>query len=366
MDGRISASSDSLRDVSDWFGLKLQGFADAGKLKAESSLSWDGARLDLKQLAVALGSSNFTGSASLDVKQERPIVEATLDVDHVDLTVYGKASGPATQSATPAITAPWNESPKDFRDLRAMDATVNITAAKLSVAGLDVGKTKMQVQLNDAALAISLSSDDVVGGKANAELQIIQSNEMPEVTLKLGAQNVSARKFLQPLTGFSAVDGPMSLRADLTSKGDSTARLISSLGGTAQLAIENGSINGLALVELLAGKGKGWRLASDKTTVLTSAEASFDIQDGVAQIASAEISSNGLRLVAEGEIDLLRQNLDLVCKPTLEGAPKLPVQLTVTGPWTNPDVKTDIDPSRLKPKALLKTGKKAIKKLFGN
>jgi uncharacterized protein involved in outer membrane biogenesis len=189
---------------------------------------------------------------------------------------------------------------------------------------------------------------------------------VPDVSLKLSAKNVGAKAFLQPLTGFGAVDGPISLQADLSSQGNSTARIISSLSGQAELSISNGTINGLALAEFLSGKGKGWRLSSNKTTAVTSGEAKFELQDGVALITSFNVESNGLKLVASGEIDLLRQNLDIICRPEIAVEIKLPVQLAVVGPWTDPSVDADIDSSRLKPKALLKTGKKAIKKLFGN
>ena len=366
MDGRISASSDSLRNLASWFGLQFSGFAEAGSLKAESSVSWDGARLDLKQLAINLGQSKISGSASLDLQQSRPTLEATLDADRIDLAIYNKASGASQQSDAPVISQPWNEVPMDFHDLRALNAKVSVNAAKLVVAGLEIGKAALALQLKDYALDLTLSSDDVAGGKANAELQVIQPGKMPEFALKLEIQNVGAKAFLQPLTGFSAVDGAMSLQADLTSQGDSPARLISSLSGTTEFAVKDGSINGLALAGFLSGKGSGWRLKNDATTVLTSGEAKFEIQDGVAQIASLNVETSGMTLAAQGEIDLLRQHLDLICKPEVAGVVKLPVQLSVSGPWTNPDVDTNIDPDKLNPKALLKTGKKAIKKLFGN
>jgi AsmA protein len=243
---------------------------------------------------------------------------------------------------------------------------VTVNAGTLTVAGLQTGKASLTVDLQNGVLAMKMSSADVAGGKANAELRVVQNADTPELMLKLGAGNVNAKLFLEPLTGFAGLDGPITVKADLTSRGDSTARIISSLGGTAQLSLAEGKINGLKLAEFLAGKGKGWRVSGDKVTALTSGEARFEIQDGIAQIAALNLESSGLKLSVEGEIDLLRQNLDVVCKPEIAGTLKLPVRLTVSGPWTDPSVDTDIDPAKLKPKALLKTGKKAIKKLFGN
>jgi AsmA protein len=366
MDGRLIASAENLRDVANWFGLQLSGFAKSGAVSAESAISWDGALLDVRDLALQLGQSKLKGKMSFDTKQARPLFSAALDAESIDLGVYAGHDREKTTTVAPTLSTPWTEKPMDFRDVMALDAHITINAEKLIVAGLQTGKASLALDVKDGAMAMTMSSADVAGGQAKAEVHVVQNSGTPDVALNLSAKDVNAKSFLEPLTGFAALDGPLTLNVDLTSKGDSTARIISSLGGTAQLSLADGKINGLKLVEFLAGKGRGWRLSSDKVTALTSGEARFDIQDGIAQIASMNMESSGLKLAAEGEVDLLRQSLDLICKPEIAGAIKLPVRVAVTGTWTDPAVDTDIDPTKLKPKALLKTGKKAIKKLFGN
>lgn len=366
LDGRLSASAENLRDIAYWFGLKLSGFDNTGAVSAESAVSWDGRLLNLKDLAMQLGRSKLSGTVSLDTKQARPTFNAALDAASIDLGLYTGRNNDTQPVKSTALLVPWTEKPMDFKDVTALDAHVTVNAGKLSVAGLQTGKATLAIDVHDGALVVKMSSDDVAGGKAEAEMHVVQNAAMPDVALTLNASNVNAKSFLEPLTGFAALDGPMTISADLTSKGDSTARIISSLGGPAQISLAGGTINGLKLAEFLAGKGKGWRLSGVKSTVLTTGEAKFEIQDGIAQIASMSVESNGLKISVDGEVDLLRQNLDLVCKPEIGGAVRLPIRVAITGPWTDPVVDTDIDPAKLKPKALLKSGKKAIKKLFGS
>jgi AsmA protein len=364
LDGRLSAAAENLRDVINLFGLQLSGFAATGAVTAESAVSWDGKFLTVKDLNLQLGQSKLSGQMSLDVKQPRPLLTATFDAESIDLATYTGDNSKAVVASD--LSRPWTEKPMDFKDVAALDAHVAINAGKLIIAGLKTGKASLAIDMKDGALAMTMSSADVAGGEANAEMQVVQTSGTPDVALTLNARNVNAKSFLEPLTGFAALDGPITINADLTSKGDSTARIISSLAGTAQVSLADGTINGLTLAEFLSGKGKGWRLGADKLTALTSGDARFEIQDGIAQIVTMSMESGGLKLNTEGEVDLLRKNLDLICKPEIAGAIKLPVRVAVSGPWTDPTVDTDIDPAKLKPKALLKTGKKAIKKLFGN
>ncbi len=364
MDGRATAEAENLHDLVAWAGLPLSGFSASGTTRAESSVSWNGARLELKDLAVALGPSNVKGTLSLGLSGERPNLEATLSADVLDLGTYARSE--TAPSPSPSIAAPWNEEQVSFGDLRMLDAKIVGSAEKLIVAGLQAQKATLDLQLTSGKLALSLASDNVAGGKATAELQLQHGDKQPDLALKLDATNVGARAFLQPLTGFAAIDGPLTLHADLQSQGDSTARLISSAAGTVDLTLKDGRIDGLALASFLSGKGRGWHLQTDAMTLITTGHAAFSLQDGIAQATDLSVQSNGLKVTAEGEIDLLRQNLDLVCRPVIGGDIKLPVQVAVSGPWTDPTVDPDIDPSKLKPKALLKSGKKAIKKLFGN
>jgi AsmA protein len=366
LDGRLSASAENLRDIADWFGLELAGFANTGAVSAESAVSWDGRVLDVKDVRLQLGQSKLTGKISLDTKQARPTVTAALDAESIDLGIYAKHESQTQSTPSSPLTKPWTENSLNFSDIAALDAHVTINAAKLVVAGLVTGKAALAIDMQDRALAVKMSSDDVAGGKAQAEVRVVQTSGMPDVALNMKAGNVDAKLFLEPLTGFAALEGPISVNLDVTSRGDSTARIISSLGGTAQISLADGTINGVKLAEFLSDKGKGWRLGGDKLTALTAGQAKFEIQDGIAQVTSMTMEASGLKLSAEGEIDLLRQNLDLVCKPEIAGSVKLPVSVAVKGSWTDPTVDTDIDPAKLKPKALLKTGKKAIKKLFGN
>ena len=366
LDGRVSASSSRLQPLLNWLGIDLKGFAAAGKTEFESALSLQASGAVLKQARLQADDAVVTGDLSFDFSRQRPAVVATLKATTLDLAKYSKPKADAPSATRPALTEPWQEAQWQFDDLSKLDATIDLTADKLVVAGLEGRKASASLQLHDGKLDLTLASDGVAGGMAKAELALQRQDGAPALTLKLDASKVDAREFLKPLTGFSALQGPMTLKADLAAEGDSAARLISTLSGSVEAGLDNGKIDGLDLALFLAGKSKGWALAEGKFTALAQAQGRFTLADGIAQVDSLTADAGPLSVRAEGEIDLLRQNLDLACKPTLPGAHKLPVHLAVTGPWQDPDVATDIDPAKLKPKALLKSGKKAIKKLFGN
>ena len=141
----------------------------------------------------------------------------------------------------------------------------------------------------------------------------------------------------------------------------------------------------------LAGSGKGWNSnGQDEASLATLAsDLSVDVKlrDGIAKIETAEIKTIGLGFAATGEVDVLRQHLDILAKPLIvrgQSDFKLPLQIKIAGPWEAPDIDPVVEGDGLKPALRLinkvvngiddsdgldkigKKAKKSIKKLFGN
>ena len=167
---------------------------------------------------------------------------------------------------------------------------------------------------------------------------------------------------------------------DLSAKGDSPAQLISTLAGTANVKLQNGSIDGIDLAAraglLKTDDAEGWGVSSGDVTSVTSASATARFADGIAALDSTRVEAAGLSAEITGNVDLLRRAVDLKATPG-SGLP-LPVAATVKGPWDKPKLSAKIDVENVLrdgdvpedveklAKGAAKKAKKKLKKLFGN
>lgn len=132
----------------------------------------------------------------------------------------------------------------------------------------------------------------------------------------------------------------------ISAEGGSIDEWVSRLSGTARIAARDGAIAGVDTAALLrhAGEaiGEGWSASPEASTPFTSISASFAIADGIARTQDAVLEGQGLRITADGEIDLLRRAIDIKARPSGADGAAPPVAVVVSGPWAAPRIYPDM------------------------
>lgn len=390
LDGRIQGHGDSLGDFCNWLSCNIKGFSASGALDFDSALSLAGDVAALREIKLGLGNMKGSGEVSLSQTATRPLIDVKLDFDVFDLAAYqhDKSAGTAVPFK---LTQGWSERPLDFADLGAFDGNLEVTSKSMHFAGLLTGPAKLDLRLKDKKLNGGLRAEKVEGGRFETTFSLEGDGPVPQLAIKVTTQEVEARKFLTSVLGFSGIEGPMNLKADVTAEGLHVAGLISTLGGEVAIKVAKGRLHGVDLGKSLLGSGKIWNADGQNdaslTTLATDLNVDMTMRDGIAKIQTAEFTASGFGVAATGEVDILRQHVDLLAKPVIVGGQndfKLPLQIKIAGAWEAPDINPDVGGSLLKPalrlinKAsddvgtsddLVKIGKKAkktLKKLFGN
>ena len=390
LDGRVQGQGNSLRDFCNWLSCNIQGFSASGPLEFESALSLSGDVVAFSELKLVLGTMKGSGGARLSQTATRPQLDVKLDFDVLDLAAYQK--DPSSGTAVPfKLTQGWSEKPLDFADLGAFDGNLALTSKSLRFAGLQTGSAKLDLRLKDKRLDGGLSAENLEGGRFETTFSLDGQGPVPRLALKITTEEVEARRFLGSVLGFAGLGGPMNLKAEVTAEGLHVAGMISTLAGQVAIKVAKGKLHGVDLGKSLAGSGKGWNSKGQDeaslTTLATDLSVDVKLRDGVAKIHTADIKTIGLGFAATGEVDILRQHLDILAKPVMvrgQSDFKLPLQIKIAGPWEAPDIDPVVDGDGLKPALRLinklvdgiddsdgldkigKKAKKSIKKLFGN
>ena len=378
LDGRLQGHGAGLQPFAAWLGIAITTAPIDGVLNFDGGLSVTGTLAKLNDLTLSLGDMHAAGKIALMAQGSRPRLEAVLDFDTLDFRTGKKSTVTSAYSAKT-----WSEEAITFSDLGAIDADIQLSAKVLKRGELQAGAAKLSAKLIAKKLDANMTSPDVAGGKLSTTLVLDATSAVPKFDWKMQAEAVNAQILLKELFGFEALQGPVKFDADLQSAGVSQAEIISNLHGTANLALTDGKLIGLGLATLLNGSHKGWQLSDQMFTVLAVVDIAANVEDGIAELARAKIVGGGVAVEAKGQVDLLRQDIEVVAKPLLEGSGidlKLPVFVKISGAWQEPDISPGVDDKSLKPALRLlnqavdsdgvekigKKAKKTFKKLFGN
>ncbi len=393
--GTVSASGESLRGLLHWLGVGLPARGPGlGAFSLSGAVEATGPVLTLKKLKMRLDGSNAQGSARLDMSGKVTAIAVALGVDRLVTDTYlgsgataapagarGKAAKAAGQkdrraaSGTPPVApAPfpvaagaggWSAAPM-VPDLPSnVRADVRVSVNTLRHRRLKMGPGAVRFVLRDGRFSATLDKMAFYGGAMAGKLALRTTGKKPQTTATFRFNGVSARPFLTDLAGFDYVSGKLSGEVDVKTLGRSQLEMVGNLTGLANLNFRQGKVHGIDLVKLLElvqkGIVSGWQFDENATTDFVELVAKFMIVDGIAGVRHLSMKGPLVEVVGKGEVDLLRQRLDLSFNGGLvkrkagqEAAVlKIPVPLVVKGPWQSPKIYPDIAGILKDPKAAL-------------
>ncbi|HUQ34969.1 MAG TPA: AsmA family protein [Aestuariivirga sp.] len=388
--GAIDATAPDLRHLAKWLGSDVTGNAGLKNFSLDGALDSKGAVFNLTKANVALDGMVANGDVTLDLSKKIPNVSATLSTDVFSLDPYLPSKKASIVSAGKEDTG-WDISPVAFDRLKGVDGSLKLSAFQVKWNDAEIGPAELSGTLKDGKLETAVQDATLYGGKATAKVTLDGTQELPVLQLVLDAQGIKGETFLSEFAGVDWLAGNTGLQATLTASGHNQREMMSTLAGTFSIDVSDGEITGLNIVDMFSTVSRalsdGWGEGPENLTSFDTAQASFQIRDGIAKAADVQISGPAFAVTGGGEIDMLRRALDFKFDPKLvtggNETTGLPVQVAVKGPWHEPKIYPDVegifdDPeaaydtlrdlgvSEKTFKEIGKTGKKLFKDLFGN
>lgn len=210
------------------------------------------------------------------------------------------------------------DKPIDLARLKAMNAEVNYTAAKITnVKHLPLDRGAVRVRLDDGVLTLDPLDLGFAGGSLRGRLRIDGHSNPAVVETKLAARGLQLQKLIRDAeitkTSFGRIYGDI----DLKGRGNSAAKMLGSSSGNVALIMGQGQISNLLLelVGLDAREILKFLVGGDKDVRVRCGATSFDVKDGLMTSRAVVLDTTDTIIYGKGTANFGNEQLDLWLYP---------------------------------------------------
>ncbi len=288
-------------------------------------------KITLPYLALSAGTLQTSGNLELSLNGQ-PTLSGRLEADTLPLPL---------QAATAQLPVSY------MRSLGAdISLHVNTVLADGTPLLTDAGAT---LKMQNGNLSVSVLNAQMEGGRLTGTIGLNAASDTPVLSVDTTMQNVSLTGGLMGIN--PGIDGFATVRTQVSAHGYSPQAMLASLGGTVDISVHDGSIDGLSLPDILAAsvlrprntaEAALRRALSGGTTDFSRLSAKAEISNGIATLLGASADTDYGSISIGGTINLPRTSLDmqLAVRPDLADFPEL--RLLLTGAMDAPQRRTDL------------------------
>jgi AsmA protein len=343
VEGMLAADSASLRDTLRWAGWATPegGF---GRFAVKATTRVTTASVALTGVNIELDGNAGEGVLTY-ANDGRQTLQGTLATESLDLTPYV-----TTMRVLTGTDRNWNRMPLALDGLNGIDADLRLSAARVTAASAQFGRTAVALNLRGGNLTIAVGESQAFGGVVRGSFGLANAPTGAELKTQLQFSDVDLDQSLGELLGIRRIEGKGDIAFAVESTGASVYDLTKGLNGTATLTGHKGAITGINLEQLLkrldrnplAGRGdlRGGKTPYDLLAI------SLKITQGSANVDDMRVEAPPVRLALAGNASIPARELDLRGIASLlpgagREAPAFELPFVVQGPWADPVVWPD-------------------------
>lgn len=340
--GGLSIAEFNLREFLDGIGHPLPASANPAtlsKVELVSRLQGNANSLALNELKLKVDDSAFTGSLAVtDLAKQAISVQLKGDKLNLDDYLPPKAKEDGASSRRQAEVkdavasagkdgngelpqAPgqqaWSEEPVlPIDQLRKLNVDLNLGLGSLTINKLPIESASIKANGKDGLLTLENMRGELYNGNFNATASLDVRPAVPLLKAQKHITHVPVEKLLQTQQDKPPVRGQLDLSADLSTSGNSQKAWVDGLNGTASFALSDGALidanleqqlcKGIATLnrKSLSGEPRG------KDTPFEELDGTLTLRNGVASNPDLKVRIPGLRVNADGDIDLRVLGID--------------------------------------------------------
>ncbi|MDJ0885984.1 MAG: AsmA-like C-terminal region-containing protein, partial [Desulfobacterales bacterium] len=293
------------------FSASLNGGPQSIKLDA-GQMTLDQSRIDFEAEAAAF---------------DQPRINVKAKIDDIDVDRYLPAEAPEKKPAkkkdqAPAPAPPAGEDQPggvDYAPLRRLVLDARLDVAKLKINQARLQQIVLQIKGRNGRFDLEPFSADLYGGKARIEGNLDVTRSQPRSNISLQLTDMLVGPFMTDVLQKDFLEGKLVTAIDLQFAGDRPETIRKSLNGKGRLTFNDGAIVGIDLAgmvrNLQAAFGAGERPTEKPRTDFSELDIPFELKDGVFQTAASNMKSPLLRLLANGQADLVNETLNFRVNP---------------------------------------------------
>ena len=318
-------------DLPDGLGARSVSVKGAVTLTPEGSAHLRGG-------AITLDGNALSGDVDFVTAAERPKLSAKLQAG--DLALGGAAGGGAA-----AAPDGWSPAPIDVSGLAAIDGAVSLSANSLDLGTAKTGPLNVLVTNDRGRAVFDLRALSIYGGGVTGQF-VVNGRKGLSVGGDLNFAGIALQPMLSDLAGYDRVTGTGDVAVKFLAVGNSEAALMQGLSGSGTLSLINGEVSGVDVPGILRTLDTSY-VGQGTKTVYDAVTGSFGIDGGVLRNDDLVLDAPGLTATGNGTIGIGARDLDYRIRPTavVKGgnADGIAVPLLITGPWSKPKFRLDLE-----------------------
>lgn len=394
--GQLSISGDSVKNIANWQGVDLNAKDNAfNAFNVKGAMHLQGDKFKLTELLATLDELQIKGKSDINLGN-RLAVNADIDLGMLDLNPYlpegvAKEAQPLPAEDAPAQPIVWDDTKIDLSGLNALDASVVVRSSGLKAKKITLGENQFTVNLKNAVAKVSLDKFVAYEGNGKGVITLNAKQAPYAISTNFALDKIDAQPLLTDAAGFDKLMGKGSLNWNLTTTGQSQKSFINTLNGKLAFEFADGAVKGANIAEMVrkakelikgnlgaVSDGLDTGFDNSEQTDFSALTGSFNFTNGVGENRDLSLLSPLIRISGAGKVDLPMTNVDyrlvtgivdsIEGQGTTDDSTGFKIPLRIKGPFHDVGYSLDVSDAakeEVKEKAKDKI-KDKLKGLFGN
>ncbi len=332
-DGTLSAEAASLRDALRWTGDTPLPGGGFGRFTLKGHATMVESAISLSPVNVELDGNPAGGVLTYAATGPR-IWQGTLAADGLDLTPYV-----STVRLMAANAREWDRMPMVLDGLTGFGIDLRLSAAKVRIGRVQLGRTAIGAVLRDGKLLLSVSDSQAFNGTIRGSLAIAKAGAGAEVKSEMHFVDVDLDSCLGELFGLHRLEGKGNLDFALEGTGNSVLDLTRKLSGTVSLESKQGALAGINVEQVLRRLERRPLSGGDYRsghTPFDTLKLALKLANGAVTVDEASVNGSSVRIALGGTASVPAREVDLTGTASLlDSANNVAFELPfiVNGPW---------------------------------
>ena len=321
LEGEMQVRSPDLRQAANWMTGKFPTGPGLKKLKVQGTASLINNTLSFKDSKFEVDGNVATGGLAINFTKKRPSIVATLAAKSLNLDPYfeiGNNQLITTSSREENSNTIKLETKVDYNLLlpaiRHFDADVRLSADKVRIAKLQIGKAAAAVSLQDGQMHADVVELFFAGGNGVGQITADMSGSVPRYSVRGRFESSNISEFSSMILGNKLLSGEAVVTVGMDASALTFQKMLKALSGKIRVAMPKGGyigINPLAMAKAAKlADLKGWKPLWGQVR-MSPGIAVFAAKNGILKTVRLNVTTGGTSIVCKGLIDLTSKHLNM-------------------------------------------------------
>ena len=297
--------------------------------------------LHLRDGIIGIGANRIRTALDVALDGDRPNITGEIAADALDLRPFTTGGEAAPDSGGSG----WPTTPIDASALGMLDARIGLTLGQVQTGFADLDAVRGTLVIDRSRAVIELAEVRAFDGGLTGEL-VANNRSGLSVGGNLQLRGVQLLPLLRQLAGFERLTGTASMDLQFLGAGQSMDAIMRSLDGQGRMDFGAGEIIGFDLAGMLRNLDASY-VGEGNSTIFQSLTGSYTIENGILDNQDLALTASLLSVLGQGIVDLGGQVMEYRVTPeamrNADTGAALSVPLMITGPWSSPRFRLDLE-----------------------